>query len=183
MSPRGSSPLTRGGLNPTRIPKVNIGLIPAYAGRTPSRKSKSSCVRAHPRLRGADQNWWLRFPGSWGSSPLTRGGQCCFCSSAATGGLIPAYAGRTGFGCESRFCEGAHPRLRGADGAARAEGYDFVGSSPLTRGGLDTPSTIEVNGGLIPAYAGRTRWGDAPIHGPWAHPRLRGADGRGNDFG
>ncbi len=51
----GSSPLTRGGLFDSIAPAMQLGLIPAYAGRTIVRASPSARHRAHPRLRGADQ--------------------------------------------------------------------------------------------------------------------------------
>ncbi|CQD13093.1 conserved hypothetical protein [Corynebacterium striatum] len=51
---KGSSPLTRGGLNPILLLLVVAGLIPAYAGRTFSSNCYMTMLWAHPRLRGAD---------------------------------------------------------------------------------------------------------------------------------
>ena len=73
---------------------------------------------------------------------------------------------------------GAHPRLRGADSSWRASFTCWAGSSPLTRGGLQSDSGLTVGAELIPAYAGRTVvWGKCLRCGG-AHPRLRGADGK-----
>ena len=73
----------------------STGLIPAYAGRTRYRSPRSTALRAHPRLRGADPDDYVILYAPVGSSPLTRGGR-----ERPSGGngllrLIPAYAGRT----------------------------------------------------------------------------------------
>ncbi len=70
--------------------------------------------------------------------------------------LIPAYAGRTYLKFQHDKPNEAHPRLRGADHALCSECFEFLGSSPLTRGGLKAASYRGQKQGLIPAYAGRT---------------------------
>ncbi len=78
---------------------------------------------------------------------------------------------------------GAHPRLRGADPLEHAGVGPEVGSSPLTRGGRLMVHAQGPRRGLIPAYAGRTLVLDRPRGFLWAHPRLRGADGRVGEIG
>ena len=113
-----------------------------------------------------------------GSSPLTRGGLGCRRGRCRCRGLIPAYAGRTASVSSTNRWDRAHPRLRGADSSWRASFTCWAGSSPLTRGGLQSDSGLTVGAGLIPAYAGRTVvWGKCLRCGG-AHPRLRGADGK-----
>ena len=51
----GSSPLARGGRGLTCIGTQTVRLIPARAGRTPSRSCTIAARWAHPRSRGADQ--------------------------------------------------------------------------------------------------------------------------------
>ena len=53
---------------------------------------------------------------------------------------------------------------------------DDLGSSPLTRGGLQQEDEVRGPDGLIPAYAGRTNMRGVTVVVLWAHPRLRGAD-------
>ncbi|EEI78897.1 hypothetical protein HMPREF0308_0799 [Corynebacterium striatum ATCC 6940] len=72
-----------------------LGLIPAYAGRTPFGLPSTFPLPAHPRLRGADAISLSTAPTKRGSSPLTRGGRVGRRGLAAGQGLIPAYAGRT----------------------------------------------------------------------------------------
>ena len=69
----GSSPLTRGKHGVELRVSCVVGLIPAHAGKTRSRRGRRRSGRAHPRSRGENDA-----PVSWnckrlGSSPLTRG--------------------------------------------------------------------------------------------------------------
>ncbi len=111
----GSSPLTRGGPDTVVDNANSAGLIPAYAGRTGITLLSRCLMRAHPRLRGADQGSRHRRPGTVGSSPLTRGGPSETMRIETMAGLIPAYAGRTAPLLKASNGSAAHPRLRGAD--------------------------------------------------------------------
>ncbi|STD38244.1 Domain of uncharacterised function (DUF2825) [Corynebacterium striatum] len=172
----GSSPLTRGGRVMSARVLGMVRLIPAYAGRTLITAFPELLLGAHPRLRGADPGLASARRRFRGSSPLTRGGRETAPEQSTPAGLIPAYAGRTysmiGFFAPER----AHPRLRGADVMLFSPSSVTWGSSPLTRGGRALDDAAEALNGLIPAYAGRTRWSlpNQPTGG--AHPRLRGAD-------
>ena len=91
-----------------------------------------------------------------GSSPLTRGKPKPCRSCQATGGLIPAHAGKTSRYLLLPIPRRAHPRSRG-ENSWKLKGKAIVsGSSPLTRGKRDV-SLDDVQGpGLIPAHAGKT---------------------------
>ena len=91
-------------------------------------------------------------------------------------GLIPAYAGRTWLCASVEVYPWAHPRLRGADSSSHPARVRRVGSSPLTRGGLERKAEDLKAERLIPAYAGRTTRLLNIAKTFWAHPRLRGAD-------
>ena len=92
---RGSSPLTRGKLVLPTLTLVDVGLIPAHAGKTPFADVMSITNRAHPRSRG--ENYQVRRCPTWkdGSSPLTRGKRDLVQEGRAVLGLIPAHAGKT----------------------------------------------------------------------------------------
>ncbi|CQD13083.1 hypothetical protein U2A4042520091 [Corynebacterium striatum] len=169
----GSSPLTRGGPRGRSTAPKRLGLIPAYAGRTPIGTFVGVSSRAHPgrteelagiidpdgahpRLRGADDLKAERAKVAEGSSPLTRGGLAAWDEGNIIGGLIPAYAGRTSLNPAVTPVAVAHPRLRGADVFRLSEIGINIGSSPLTRGGPDKFDSAVSKFGLIPAYAGRT---------------------------
>ena len=109
----GSSPLTRGKPCARGSGRVEIGLIPAHAGKTGCRRRRPSRGRAHPRSRGENRlagRWLLR---GLGSSPLTRGKRFKVVAGRGRRGLIPAHAGKT---CVRGMGLGpfrAHPRSRG----------------------------------------------------------------------
>ena len=91
----GSSPLTRGALVPALLRRRSAGIIPAYAGSTPSASLRCSALWDHPRLRGEHQ--YADEPPRYrrGSSPLTRGALRACASRLRCYGIIPAYAGST----------------------------------------------------------------------------------------
>ena len=69
----GSSPLTRGKRRGQLFPLGERGLIPAHAGKTPSRRVGRACRPAHPRSRGENDVSTGKQRRYIGSSPLTRG--------------------------------------------------------------------------------------------------------------
>ena len=94
-SPRGSSPLARGGRHRQAGTPCAVRLIPAGAGRTPLNVLHDCREAAHPRWRGEDMLAWLQERRDDGSSPLARGGPPRRRSRTPAPGLIPAGAGRT----------------------------------------------------------------------------------------
>ena len=90
--------------------------------------------------------------------------------------LSPRFTGQTFFLYLPQQNGSAHPRLRGADSGGTPATRVSGGSSPLTRGGPGSCGKERIGRGLIPAYAGRTRWDSTKSRDVGAHPRLRGAD-------
>ena len=72
---RGSSPLTRGKLEPPFVERCLERLIPAHAGKTSVRVRERIGRRAHPRSRGENGQPPTQARPIYGSSPLTRGKQ------------------------------------------------------------------------------------------------------------
>src|SRR5947209_890575 len=128
-------PRTPGGREqPVRV-LGDLGLIPAYAGRTrmptatagtPAahlRCARQTCTStasaatatAHPCLRGADERTAPYVLSAPGSSPPARGGLIMTRPPPGVCGLIPACAGRTVSTVWLGLNHKAHPRLRGAD--------------------------------------------------------------------
>ena len=131
---KGSSPLTRGKRGRAPARRLQVRLIPAHAGKTPTRLSQKRGVQAHPRSRGENAVGVACAAGDDGSSPLTRGKlYACACARESVG-LIPAHAGKTLIGAGKSLIQGAHPRSRGENNARRGMKYRGAGSSPLTRG-------------------------------------------------
>ena len=133
----GSSPLTRGKQGRRGQGPDPLGLIPAHAGKTYSPLSTQLRARAHPRSRGENRFTVRQSFQYTGSSPLTRG-------------KPRRRAWKTDW-------VKAHPRSRGENLVVSLEECTPVGSSPLTRGKPGPAVDGNLDLGLIPAHAGKTR--------------------------
>ena len=109
----GSSPLSRG----IRLRGVRwgggLGIIPALAGNTATRRRSSPETRDHPRSRGEYGTVVFTSGSGEGSSPLSRGIPELVSILDIKQGIIPALAGNTG-GVNVQTIETEdHPRSRG----------------------------------------------------------------------
>ena len=150
---RGSSPLTRG---------------------KRSMSGHTHTPWAHPRSRGENGQPPTTARPIYGSSPLTRGKRILTRVRSYASGLIPAHAGKTAWVVSCIFGLSAHPRSRGENGDEVDGPVGESGSSPLTRGKLDTVVRETNREGLIPAHAGKTRTPTQRCATIAAHPRSRG---------
>ena len=91
----GSSPLTRGKPPLYSTFTARRRLIPAHAGKTPTRSGQSAQWAAHPRSRGENADSIRSISPVGGSSPLTRGKRAYLGLHGAILRLIPAHAGKT----------------------------------------------------------------------------------------
>mgnify|MGYP001002583780 CR=1 FL=1 len=150
----GSSPHTRGARPAPVHQHVPDGIIPAYAGSTPTTVTAEASRGDHPRIRGEHDPDILAHRSPPGSSPHTRGARGSDPAGRFSPGIIPAYAGSTA------EADGPH--------------YFPVGSSPHTRGAPADLLDPARGRGIIPAYAGST-WAGCLVQGvSWDHPRIRG---------
>ena len=150
----GSSPHTRGAPSKDSGTASNQGIIPAYAGSTPSARDCPSPRGDHPRIRGEHWRRFLDCLAFQGSSPHTRGALPLADQDFPLRRIIPAYAGST------------------------QDGFTYMpeagGSSPHTRGAPQAPAPRRPGMGIIPAYAGST-WRHHAMRGAFSdHPRIRG---------
>ena len=129
---------------------------------------------AHPRSRGENPTDATTDLATGGSSPLTRGKHGRRRDRSGARGLIPAHAGKTPGGKLTPTCRTAHPRSRGENRAPRTTRVIAAGSSPLTRGKLDSNVKDERRDRLIPAHAGKTGRRRPRSQKGQAHPRSRG---------
>ena len=90
--------------------------------------------------------------------------------------IIPARAGPTTRGRETRRLSPDHPRSCGANNGSMNSGVKSSGSSPLVRGQLGEVFGHIVGDRIIPARAGPTRAKSARIPIPSDHPRSCGAN-------
>ena len=170
----GSSPHTRGALLRGDAFCGVPGIIPAYAGSTPSRSGRQRSPRDHPRIRGEHRLFTEYERRGGGSSPHTRGARLRRQRCDSGIGIIPAYAGSTR--ARHRRCAAArdHPRIRGEHHMRVGHLPSTTGSSPHTRGAPRASSTRGRQGRIIPAYAGSTTQQQTVRLDIPDHPRIRG---------
>ena len=109
------------------------------------------------RMRGARTARYVRIPHGR-SSPRMRGALPRYQARFLRQGIIPADAGSTGF----RHCKGHarrdHPRVCGEHVMIQGVFCAPTGSSPRMRGAPNHRGFTSPWVGIIPAYAGSTRW-------------------------
>ena len=170
----GSSPRVRGKPQVRQDRVRTRGLIPACAGKTPTRAAPTLRSPAHPRVCGENTAAVMPTPTACGSSPRVRGKRFRRVEPHPGLGLIPACAGKTRWTCTPKPVSAAHPRVCGENLEDAERIVHEAGSSPRVRG-------KPVHGGhphtvtrLIPACAGKTFPDPAKTSIPAAHPRVCG---------
>ena len=99
-------------------------------------------------------------------------------------GNIPAYAGRTQERSLNAPYRQKHPRIRGENHRDLRRGRFFLETSPHTRGEPSAAVSVLDRPGNIPAYAGRTIYGEDVNLDAEKHPRIRGENsGAATRFG
>ena len=156
------------------------GIIPAYAGSTPSGGRLSCRSRDHPRVCGEHIDGNTSDGYHTGSSPRMRGALFVAVVDHEEFGIIPAYAGSTSppplRSCGSRD----HPRVCGEHFQSSSSTFSAAGSSPRMRGALLHAVRAQLEPGIIPAYAGSTK-NAVCVHFPVRdHPRVCGEHASSN---
>ena len=170
----GSSPHTRGAPTFTAQVGVDLRIIPAYAGSTPTSLSLALTPPDHPRIRGEHPARIDPARRPVGSSPHTRGARRRGAAPCGRRRIIPAYAGSTSRGCSSRRLSGDHPRIRGEHTLVVSRVHLMPGSSPHTRGAHARGIQGPFDSRIIPAYAGSTDQVALTVVVAGDHPRIRG---------
>ena len=154
---RGSSPRGRGKPITGDRCEPGDGLIPAWAGKTAPPHHRGCCHGAHPRVGGENYGLSSILEENRGSSPRGRGKPPRASLTCQGSGLIPAWAGKTLRPLLFTLSLPAHPRVGGENVAPATRRACHVGSSPRGRGKRRAPAAAHSAGGLIPAWAGKTR--------------------------
>ena len=134
----GSSPHTRGPLMSAILASGQTRIIPAYAGSTQILLHSVPVTQDHPRIRGVHFISLKDFTSHLGSSPHTRGPPHRRPFLVCRIGIIPAYAGSTVEIRGQLTYEKDHPRIRGVHLGGKKFETARTGSSPHTRGPLQS---------------------------------------------
>ena len=170
----GSSPRGRGKRANGHAGFDDVGLIPAWAGKTRPIRASRPWSRAHPRVGGENTLTMRSATGCPGSSPRGRGKLETLTDNAPLLGLIPAWAGKTAIVALRAAHATAHPRVGGENKRTHAAHAIGGGSSPRGRGKRISLVVSGVWQGLIPAWAGKTRSFVRKADASAAHPRVGG---------
>ena len=150
------------------------GLIPAYAGKTPSAARGKPFDQAHPRVCGENYRPDAETLPTVGSSPRVRGKLQALKDTGLTERIIPACAGKTSPKTRRLAKRRDHPRVCGENSTALDADSTASGSSPRVRGKHGRWVLRPVNEGIIPACAGKTKRSfTSPVSGS-DHPRVCG---------
>ena len=149
-----SSPRGRGKQAIASLLMTNPRLIPAWTGKTRTRRAGSLITAAHPRVDGENAQ----------HAP----------ARASRYGLIPARAGKTMSQGPRSSVGTAHPRAGGKNFGRQVTLVALVGSSPRGRGKRLRRRTTILRVRLIPAWTGKTSEPPASPEANAAHPRMDG---------
>ena len=181
MKHAGSPPHTREPPHSDRIPQLQAGITPAYAGTTYC-NNLICCIRQdHPRIRGNHARRQNSSRTDGGSPPHTREPPTAITLSAVfariTPGwwrITPAYAGTTPRALSLCLPAWDHPRIRGNHSILPSYTDSYPGSPPHTREPHLHCLLVAFRFRITPAYAGTTPRALSLCLPAWDHPRIRG---------
>ena len=173
----GSSPRGRGKLCAALWQALDVGLIPARAGKTGWWGPFLVVRPAHPRAGGENEIVIALVRSGTGSSPRGRGKRHQRLTLVQHTRLIPARAGKTSPNRGATCKTWAHPRAGGENGGGGGGGLGAFGSSPRGRGKRRMVLTTGWPVRLIPARAGKTITRTSSRSRRRAHPRAGGENG------
>ena len=134
LAVRGSSPRMRGTQSRCRPCMRRTGIIPAYAGNTRGGSNATADIRDHPRVCGEHTSRNSSRRRMTGSSPRMRGTRHRRSVRSLRAGIIPAYAGNTGWYVSRYAARRDHPRVCGEHEPLLLPKLRTLGSSPRMRG-------------------------------------------------
>ncbi len=170
----GSSPRARGTGELDRGERSRVGIIPASAGKSTSRRAGLETVGDHPRERGEQVLQGTARTAADGSSPRARGTARRDADPHPCRGIIPASAGNRPLRPAPRILGTDHPRERGEQSPALIAASHSWGSSPRARGTAVCDEDDGSARGIIPASAGNSSGGCGGRGWRGDHPRERG---------
>ena len=177
----GSPPRGRGKVGLLAAGLYDLGITPAWAGKSIPRNRSRIQNEDHPRV-GGEKRWSGASRGACGGSPPRgRGKVTLLPSYSLDTGITPAWAGKSPKTNHSCIHNKDHPRV-GGEKKKRAKGCSkALGSPPRGRGKASSrflPSTLT---GITPAWAGKRTSSKKPALTLKDHPRVGGEKSAKNE--
>ena len=135
---------------------VQIGITPAYAGKSGRQDHQDPHRRDHPRVCGEKHIGMFLALLVLGSPPRVRGKVPRCCSSWLRFGITPAYAGKSSLSPPSGGASRDHPRVCGEKTPDASSTTKNIGSPPRMRGKAKRQAGLLCAAGITPAYAGKS---------------------------
>ena len=151
----GSPPRGRGKGLTASASWTSTGITPAWAGKRRQDVKGYSRVWDHPRV-GGEKLGKISAPNiGQGSPPRGRGKEYAQKAAVATGGITPAWAGKSLGHAVAQGCTRDHPRVGGEKGVPNLVVNRMPGSPPRGRGKDREGLHRHQKRGITPAWAGK----------------------------
>ena len=152
----GSPPRGRGKVSRGRGKLKNVGITPAWAGKSLCVLMLATLVRDHPRVGGEKRRVLGRPHLRIGSPPRGRGKVFAVGSRNCTSRITPAWAGKSRKGLRQLFRVEDHPRVGGEKSSILHPHTGQKGSPPRGRGKGGQSVRNRHQAGITPAWAGKS---------------------------
>ena len=116
LSMLGSPPHARGEVQRGNLEALELGITPAYAGKSEKMQPGNMDYKDHPRMREEKPQNRQECKKKQGSPPHARGKERAEAPVTNTPGITPACAGKSSSRQGPRWSFGDHPRMRGEKG-------------------------------------------------------------------
>ena len=173
----GSPPHGRGKVNLSILEGADTGITPAWAGKSMQAALRSSSAGDHPRMGGEKCKPAQRTAPHQGSPPHGRGKGSHAAPVVGTGGITPAWAGKSHPRTAPRHRAQDHPRMGGEKLLVRRSVGWRWGSPPHGRGKVGTVTAALGDLGITPAWAGKRMIMIVAERNFRDHPRMGGEKG------
>ena len=151
-----------------------VGITPAWAGKSRGFVVIGVVCGDHPRVGGEKYCMLLCCPAGWGSPPRGRGKVLFAVCAMFPTGITPAWAGKRPLRPGVVIAGKDHPRVGGEKHHPTLSNAALPGSPPRGRGkGAGEPLRL-LDGGITPAWAGKSCGRAAPRAQKGDHPRVGG---------
>ena len=160
---------------------VQSSAVWCIPGSPPRMRGKARYIAAsvalfwdHPRVCGEKKKMNMRKDKRMGSPPRMRGKADYTPVVDVRVRITPAYAGKSDNFVVALSDFGDHPRVCGEKCSATGSGLAVSGSPPRMRGKVPVVSSVSVQFGITPAYAGKRSFAIVLSSDYWDHPRVCG---------
>ena len=172
--PSGSPPHGRGKERVNRCACWTEWITPAWAGKRGCMKRLSAVSGDHPRMGGEKFDNPKIDNSQLGSPPHGRGKGHLSRPLDVSGGITPAWAGKSRPGVIIAGDFRDHPRMGGEKSLLLAWSRRLLGSPPHGRGKGRVQPGSGPDGGITPAWAGKSNGQIVLDFRPQDHPRMGG---------